>query len=104
MYIALYAKFTQHEGLMKMLLDTGDCKLVKHTSQDSYWGDGGDGSGQNKLGKLLMKLRDELKKEMEAVARPVSQGGRKRRNEGEGLQSRAKKGSAHASDIESSID
>ena len=103
MYIALYAKFTQHEPLMKLLLDTGDRKLVEHTSRDSYWGDGGDGSGQNKLGKLLMRLREELK-EMEAVARPVSQGGRKRRNEGEGLQSRAKKGSAHASDIESSVD
>ena len=103
MYIALYAKFTQHEDLMKMLLDTGDRKLVEHTSRDSYWGDGGDGSGQNKLGKLLMRLREELRKEMETVAGPVSQGGRKRRNEGVG-QSRAKKSSAHASDIESSVD
>ena len=72
---SLYAKFTQHERLMKLLLDTGDRKLVEHTSQDSYWGDGGDGSRQNKLGKLLMRLREELK-EMEAVAGTVPQRGR----------------------------
>ena len=107
MYVALYAKFTQHERLTKMLLDTGDRKLVEHTTRDSYWGDGGDGSGQNRLGKLLMKLREELRKlEMEAVSRPVSQGGRKRRNEGggEGVQSQAKKVSSDASDTGSSVD
>jgi predicted NAD-dependent protein-ADP-ribosyltransferase YbiA (DUF1768 family) len=27
----------------------------------SYWGDGGDGSGQNELGKTLMRVRDQLK-------------------------------------------
>ena len=106
MYVALYAKFTQHERLTKMLLDTGDRKLVEHTTRDSYWGDGGDGSGQNRLGKLLMKLKEELRKEMEAVSGPVSQGGRKRRNEGggEGVQSRAKKVSSDASDSGSSVD
>ena len=104
MYVALYAKFTQHEHLRKLLLETGDRKLIEHTSRDSYWGDGGDGSGQNKLGKLLMKLREELKKEIEAV--PVSQGGRKRRNEGGvELQSRAKKSSCSGvSDNGSSVD
>ena len=68
MYVALYAKFTQHEQFTKMLLDTGDRKLVEHTTRDSYWGDGGDGSGQNRLGKLLIKLREELRKEMEATS------------------------------------
>ena len=106
MYVALYAKFTQHEQLTKMLLDTGDRKLVEHTNRDSYWGDGGDGRGQNRLGKLLMELRGKLRKEMEAVFGPVSQGGRKRRNEGggEGVQSRAKKVSSDASDTGSSVD
>lgn len=32
--------------------------LIEHTTKDNYWGDGGDGSGQNKLGKALMKLRE----------------------------------------------
>ena len=55
------AKFTQHEDLKAILLGTGDAKLVEHTTNDSYWGDGGDGSGKNRLGQLLMRVRDELR-------------------------------------------
>lgn len=58
---ALRAKFTQHEELKAVLLGTGDAKLVEHTANDSYWGDGGDGSGKNRLGHLLMQVRDELR-------------------------------------------
>lgn len=58
---ALRAKFTQHEDLKAILLGTGDAKLVEHTANDSYWGDGGDGSGKNRLGHLLMKVREELR-------------------------------------------
>jgi ribA/ribD-fused uncharacterized protein len=62
---ALRAKFTQNEELKKILLETGDAELVEHTRNDNYWGDGGDGTGKNMLGKLLMELREELKKENE---------------------------------------
>ena len=83
MYVALYAKFTQHQHLRWLLLDTGERKLVEHTSRDSFWGDGGDGSGHNKLGQLLMMLRDELRKEVEAAAGGhMSQGGRNHKNDG----------------------
>ena len=58
---ALRAKFTQHERLRRMLLDTGDAELVEHTRNDFYWADGGDGTGRNRLGVLLMQLRDELR-------------------------------------------
>jgi len=58
---ALRAKFTQHDELKAILLGTGDAKLVEHTANDSYWGDGGDGSGKNRLGHLLMKVREELR-------------------------------------------
>src|SRR5204863_5118997 len=51
---ALLAKFTQHPGLRSLLLETGDRELIEHTKKDSYWGDGGDGSGKNRLGQLLM--------------------------------------------------
>jgi ribA/ribD-fused uncharacterized protein len=61
MYDALKAKFSQHEELKKILIETGDKNLIEHTENDSYWGDGGDGTGKNKLGKLLVKLRNELK-------------------------------------------
>lgn len=58
---ALRAKFTQHDDLRALLLATGDAELVEHTANDSYWADGGDGSGKNRLGQLLMRLRDELR-------------------------------------------
>ena len=58
---ALAAKFAQHDDLRAVLLGTGDALLVEHTVNDSYWGDGGDGSGKNRLGHLLMRLRDELR-------------------------------------------
>lgn len=58
---ALWAKFTQHPPLREKLLATGSARLVEHTKRDAYWGDGGDGSGKNRLGILLMEIRDRLK-------------------------------------------
>ena len=58
---ALRYKFTQHQDLKDILMSTGGKKLVEHTRNDRYWGDGGDGSGKNMLGVLLMQLRDEFK-------------------------------------------
>lgn len=58
---AVRAKFTQHEDLKAVLLGTDDAVLVEHTAKDSYWGDGGDGSGRNRLGQILMQVRDELR-------------------------------------------
>jgi ribA/ribD-fused uncharacterized protein len=63
MYKALTAKFTQHPDLHEQLLATGDAQLVEHTANDRYWADGGDGKGKNMLGKLLMRLRDELREQ-----------------------------------------
>lgn len=58
---ALRAKFSQHAELRELLLSTGEVQLVEHTTNDRYWADGGDGSGKNMLGVLLMRLRDELR-------------------------------------------
>jgi N-glycosidase YbiA len=41
-------------------VSTGDALIVEHTTRDRYWDDGGDGSGANTLGRLLMRVRDEL--------------------------------------------
>lgn len=57
---ALFAKFTQHPRLKTMLMKTHPRRLVEHTKNDAYWGDGGDGSGKNMLGFLLMELREAL--------------------------------------------
>ena len=58
---ALHAKFNQHPGLRSLLLQTGDAELIEHTKNDRYWADGGDGSGKNRLGHLLMELRENLR-------------------------------------------
>jgi N-glycosidase YbiA len=60
---ALRAKFTQHPALRSLLLGTGDAELVEHTENDAYWADGGDGRGKNRLGQLIMELREELRNE-----------------------------------------
>jgi N-glycosidase YbiA len=60
---AVRAKFTQHKDLKAILLGTGDAALVEHTANDSYWGDGGDGSGKNRLGQILMQVREELRRQ-----------------------------------------
>lgn len=64
MYKCVRAKFTQHKDLRALLLQTGTAKIVEHTKNDAYWADGGDGSGKNMLGQILMQIRDELKKDV----------------------------------------
>lgn len=64
MYIGLRAKFLQHSDIQRVLLGTGSSNIVEHTKNDSYWADGGDGSGKNMLGILLMKVREEIREIM----------------------------------------
>jgi N-glycosidase YbiA len=58
---AVLAKFTQYDELRVLLLSTNEAKLVEHTENDDYWGDGGDGKGKNTLGRILMEVRAKLK-------------------------------------------
>jgi ribA/ribD-fused uncharacterized protein len=62
----LRAKFTQHESLRDLLLGSGDETIEEDSGKDYYWGTGADGTGQNKLGLLLMRLRAELREEAAA--------------------------------------
>jgi len=62
MLTALNAKFwSTNKELGEKLVATGDAVLVEDNPRDSYWGIG-DGSGQNKLGRFLMEVREELRK------------------------------------------
>ena len=63
MMTALRAKFTQHPELRALLLGTGHAELVEHTANDAYWADGGDGTGRNRLGDLLMELRTQFQED-----------------------------------------
>lgn len=57
---AIENKFAQHPRLAFWLVATGDSEIKEHSHIDDYWGDGGDGSGQNKLGRILMRERELL--------------------------------------------
>jgi len=58
------AKFAQHKNLRISLLKTGTTKLIEgNTWGDLYWGaDLSTGEGRNQLGKILMQIRNELRK------------------------------------------
>lgn len=55
------AKFRRHDCLREILLGTGEVRIVERAKNDYYWGSGEDGTGENKLGKILMRVRDELR-------------------------------------------
>lgn len=61
MYDALTAKYLTHEALFKILMSTGTSEIVEHTVNDKFWGDGGNYEGGNWLGKLLVKLREQIR-------------------------------------------
>lgn len=67
MRVAVRAKFAQHEKIRRLLLGTGNARLVEHTKNDSYWADGPDGTGANRLGEILMEVREELRRAAEPV-------------------------------------
>ena len=60
MKVALEAKIAQNENVRKLLLST-EGELMYHTHNDKYWGDGGVGKGENKVGKMLMEIRERYK-------------------------------------------
>ena len=63
MYEICKAKFSQNAELKKKLLETGN----KHLEEGNSWGDKiwgtVNGVGENRLGKILMKIREELRNE-----------------------------------------
>ncbi len=57
---ALRLKF-QNPRLRSLLLSTKNRMLVEDSPHDRYWGCGRDGKGKNRLGILLMEVRDEIR-------------------------------------------
>ncbi len=54
-------KLEQNLYVKKKLLETEDLLLVEDSPKDGFWGWGPDRKGRNELGKIWMKLRDELR-------------------------------------------
>ena len=57
----LRLKLEQNPYVKKKLLQTGNYLIVEDSPKDSFWGWGPNRDGNNQLGKLWMKLRDELR-------------------------------------------
>jgi len=53
----VFQKFYQNPQLKQILLNTRNAELAEHTNRDTYWGDGGNGTGRNMLGRILMETR-----------------------------------------------
>jgi ribA/ribD-fused uncharacterized protein len=53
-------KLEQHPYIRDMLLSTGNKTIVEINDKDEFWGWGKSHEAQNQLGKIWMKLRDEL--------------------------------------------
>lgn len=61
-------KLEQHPYVKKKLMESGQMILVEDSHEDAFWGRGPDYDGQNHLGKIWMKLRDEKVKNQETKA------------------------------------
>ncbi|MDP2676169.1 MAG: NADAR family protein [bacterium] len=55
------AKLSQYYYIQKKLLETGDRIIVEDSHRDDFWGWGAHKDGSNYLGKIWMKLREELR-------------------------------------------
>lgn len=54
-------KFKQNQELLKLLIETGNQKIIYTAPFDNYWGCGYEGIGKNMLGKILMDIRNKYK-------------------------------------------
>jgi ribA/ribD-fused uncharacterized protein len=59
MYLGLIAKFSNSELGLK-LFQTGHARLIAHAPGDYYWGVGRDGSGENRLGVIMTRVRYQI--------------------------------------------
>lgn len=57
----VWAKFTSNSVLSLLLLSTGEEALIEASPYDYYWGCGANGTGENRLGQILMETRTLLR-------------------------------------------
>ncbi len=61
----IYIKCKTHPVVAEALLATGKRQILETSQYDYYWGCGRDMRGENVYGKVLMSVREQLRKEEE---------------------------------------
>ena len=61
MYRAVRKKFETHPGPRGILLAIGAAEIFENASMDDYRGCVPDGRGLNRLGRILMRVRAQLR-------------------------------------------
>ncbi len=64
MYQGVLEKFRQNGDIRNKLIRTKDDDIKELTEKESYWGVGPELDGENNYGKILIKVRDAVKKEL----------------------------------------
>lgn len=65
---AVRAKFASHPHLQEKLASTGEAEIIEASPMSRYWGAGADGTGKNMLGRILMKVRRELRESLQSAS------------------------------------
>ncbi len=53
-------KISTHPFIREKLIESGDRIIMEDSHKDSFWGCGEDFQGRNELGKVWMRVREEL--------------------------------------------
>ncbi len=61
MYRAVWQKFSTHLDIQQILLATAAAEIVEDSPVDYFWGCGIEKNGANHLGRILMRVRDNLR-------------------------------------------
>ena len=61
LYKILTEKVKQHKEVKDALLATNNEEIIEDNPHNDFWGNGKDGKGENHTGKILMRVREDLK-------------------------------------------
>ena len=64
MYEGVLEKFRQNSDIRAKLIETRNEEIREMTTKENYWGVGPNLDGENHIGKILMKVRKQVKKEV----------------------------------------
>jgi ribA/ribD-fused uncharacterized protein len=64
MFDGILEKFRQNRDIAYKLIETRNKEIVEATVDEYYWGIGKDKTGENNIGKIIVKVREQLKKEI----------------------------------------